>query len=349
MQNSIRTDRNGLLYCLIVAAVAGAALLLPAGAQGEISSKNNRQLKAALKKYPAADANKDGVLTAEEVRAYMTGKMGGGETRDKDSSKGSEKIKTTKTTDKDGTTTIINAKYGSHERQVMDLWLPKSDKPTAIVMYIHGGGFVGGDKSHGHRQPMRAKCLAAKVAFATMNYRFLKHASYQEIMFDGARAIQSLRANARQLNIDPRRIGVYGHSAGAIMSMWLGFHPDVGKRGSKDRIGRFSSLVSVIGGLLTPRGSDTLALRYAGRGDPPLFQYNEIPFNKTGDVHHPSYAVAVKKKCDQLQIRSVLLLKDGPRPFTGDPVAAQAAYFFKYLRVVNPDEKKIGGAKDGKK
>jgi len=356
MQNLIRTDRNGLLCCLIVAAMAGVVSLPPAGAQAEITSKNNRQLKAALKKYPAADTNKDGVLTVKEVRAYMTQMAGGNRTRDKDSSKGSEKIKTTKTTDKDGTTAITNAKYGPHYRNVMDLWLPKSDKPTPIVMYIHGGGFVGGDKSHGHRQPMRAKCLAAKVAFGTMNYRFLKHASYQEIMFDGARAIQSLRANARQLNIDPRRIGVYGHSAGAIMSMWLGFHPDVGRRGSKDRVGRFSSLVSVTGGLLTPRGSDTLALRYAGRGDPPLFQYNRIPFSKTEDVHHPRYAVAVKKKCDQLRIRSVLLLKDGPKPFTGDPVAAQTAYFFKYLRVVNPDEKKTGdkgakkkpGAKAGK-
>ena len=348
MQEQIRTDRNALLCRLIVVVLAGVAALLPAGAQGEITSKNNRRLKAALKKYPEADANRDGVLTAGEVRAYMTRMAGGNKTRDKDPSQGSEKIKTTKTTDKDGTTIITNAKYGSHERHVMDLWLPKSAKPTPIVMYIHGGGFVGGDKSHGHRQPMRAKCLTAKVAFATMNYRFLKHASHQEIMLDGARAIQALRADAGKLNIDPRRIGVYGHSAGAIMSMWLGFHPDVGRRGSNDRIGRFSSLVSVTGGLLTPRGSDTLALRYAGRGDPPLFQYNAIPFSKTEDVHHPRYAVAVKKKCDQLRIRSVLLLKDGPKPFTGDPVAAQVTFFFKYLRVVNPDEKKTGDKKTGK-
>ncbi len=348
MQNRIRTDRNGLLCCLIVVALAGVAALLPAGAQGEITSKNNQRLKAALKRYPDADANKDGVLTAGEVRAYMVRKAEERRReRDKGSSEGSEKIETRKTTDKDGTTTITNAKYGSHHRNVMDLWLPKSDKPTPIVVYIHGGGFVGGDKSGGHRQPMRKKCLAAKVAFATMNYRFLKHASYQEIMLDGARAIQALRADARKLNIDPRRIGVYGHSAGAIMSLWLGFHPDVGRRNSKDRIGRFSSTVKVAGGLLTPAGTDRMALRYASKGDPPVFQYNSIPFSKTGDVHHPRHAVAVKKKCDQLRIRSVLLLKDGPTPFKGDPVAAQAAFFFKYLRVANPDEKKKDD-KDGK-
>ena len=63
MQEWVHTDRNGWLCCLVVAALAGAAMLLPAGAKGEISSKNNRRLKAALKQYPDADANKDGVLT----------------------------------------------------------------------------------------------------------------------------------------------------------------------------------------------------------------------------------------------------------------------------------------------
>ena len=78
-----------------------------------------------------------------------------------------------------------------------------------------------------------------------------------------------------------------------------------------------------------------------------MFQYNEIPFSKTEDLHHPSHAVAVKKKCMQLKIPSVLLLKDAPKPFTGDPVAEQVKFFFKYLGVANPDEKKTAdkGAK----
>jgi hypothetical protein len=50
--------------------------------------------------------------------------------------------------------------------------------------------------------------------------------------------------------------------------------------------------------------------------------------------------VAVKRRCDQLRISSILLLEDGPKPFKGDPAAAQSAFFFKYLGVVNPDKKK---------
>src|SRR5687767_11042413 len=38
-------------------------------------------------------------------------------------------------------------KYGPHPRNVFDLWLPKTDRPAPLVLYIHGGGFRGGDKS----------------------------------------------------------------------------------------------------------------------------------------------------------------------------------------------------------
>jgi len=339
-------DITGMKQHLLLPCLAAAVLVMICACQthAAVTSRNNRQLKAALKKHPQADANKDGVLTMGEARAYMAKVMRGGQGDDGSG----KKVETVKKVEADGTTAITNAKYGLHHRQVMDLWLPKSDKPTAIVMYIHGGGFVGGDKSHGNRQPMRRKCLDAKVAFATMNYRFKQHASFQEIMRDGARAIQSLRANAKQLNIDPRRIGVYGHSAGAIMSLWLGFHPDVASRSSRDRLGRYSSSVRVVGGLLTPVGTESLALRYAGRGDPPVFQYNKISFSQTEDLHHPKHAIAVHKKCSQMRIRSVLLLKDGPKPFTGDPVAEQVEFFFKHLGVSDPDAKKAGAGKKSK-
>jgi len=38
-----------------------------------------------------------------------------------------------------------DAKYGSHERNVLDLWLARSDQPTPLVVFIHGGGFVAGE------------------------------------------------------------------------------------------------------------------------------------------------------------------------------------------------------------
>ena len=41
---------------------------------------------------------------------------------------------------------IANEHYGPHERNVLDLWKAKSDKPTPLVVYIHGGGFRAGSK-----------------------------------------------------------------------------------------------------------------------------------------------------------------------------------------------------------
>ena len=39
---------------------------------------------------------------------------------------------------------IANEHYGPHERNVLDLWKAKSDKPTPLVVFIHGGGFRAG-------------------------------------------------------------------------------------------------------------------------------------------------------------------------------------------------------------
>lgn len=42
--------------------------------------------------------------------------------------------------------THANLRYGPHERNVLDLYLAESEEPTPLVLYIHGGGFRGGDK-----------------------------------------------------------------------------------------------------------------------------------------------------------------------------------------------------------
>lgn len=42
--------------------------------------------------------------------------------------------------------TKANVPYGTHERQVLDFYQAKSEKPTPVVFYIHGGGWQNGDK-----------------------------------------------------------------------------------------------------------------------------------------------------------------------------------------------------------
>src|SRR5262249_365507 len=61
-------------------------------------------------------------------------------------------------------------KYGPHERNVLDLYLPGSGGPAPLVLYIHGGGFRGGDKRSLNAQEGKSY-LDAGFAVAAINYR----------------------------------------------------------------------------------------------------------------------------------------------------------------------------------
>src|SRR5919109_583833 len=65
---------------------------------------------------------------------------------------------------------LANVKYGPHERNVLDLWKAKSDKPTPLVVFIHGGGFRGGSKEM--INPALIEALRAKgISIMAINYR----------------------------------------------------------------------------------------------------------------------------------------------------------------------------------
>ena len=69
--------------------------------------------------------------------------------------------------------TFTDVKYGSHERNLLDVWLADSDVSTPIVVFIHGGGFSGGDKSEVYESKNIPRFLDAGVSFATFNYRYI--------------------------------------------------------------------------------------------------------------------------------------------------------------------------------
>ena len=99
------------------------------------------------------------------------------------------------------TLTYENIKYGPHERNVLDFWQAKSDKPTPVLVSIHGGGFVAGNKSV---PPQLLKdCLDAGISVAAINYRYSTQAIAPASFQDGARALQFLRSKANDWKIDP--------------------------------------------------------------------------------------------------------------------------------------------------
>ena len=135
--------------------------------------------------------------------------------------------------------THANVKYGPHDRNLMDVWLASSDKPTPVLVSIHGGGFRHGDKSVG--SDVLRECLAFGISVVAITYRFSDKAIAPAQHLDAARAIQFIRYKAKEWNLDPKRIAATGSSAGAGISLWLGFHDDLADPDNKDPVLRQST------------------------------------------------------------------------------------------------------------
>jgi acetyl esterase/lipase len=141
--------------------------------------------------------------------------------------------------------TLANVSYGKHERQVLDFYKAQADRPTPLLFFIHGGGWVAGDK----KNPGGLKeCLAAGISVVSINYRYSWQAQLAGVkppvewpLHDAARALQFVRSKAAEWNIDKRRIGASGGSAGACSSLWLAFHDDMADPKSGDPVAREST------------------------------------------------------------------------------------------------------------
>lgn len=141
---------------------------------------------------------------------------------------------------------LANIAYGPHERNVLDLWQAKSDSPTPLVVHIHGGGFTHGDKTY-ISQALIELCLKKGISVATINYRYSSQAPYPAPYMDCVRALQFLRAHATEWNLNPKLVAATGGSAGAGMSLWIGFHPEMADPASEDPVKRRSTRLTVVG------------------------------------------------------------------------------------------------------
>jgi len=141
---------------------------------------------------------------------------------------------------------VHSVSYGPHGHDnVLDLFQAKSPKPTPLVIYIHGGGFAAGSKSW-LPLPLLNALLHRGISVATINYRLTDSAPFPAAMIDGARAIQFLRSRALEWNLDPKRFGAMGGSAGAGMSLWIGFHDDMADPRNPDPVLRQSTRLQVV-------------------------------------------------------------------------------------------------------
>jgi acetyl esterase/lipase len=152
---------------------------------------------------------------------------------------------------------VHNLRYreGASKQWTLDLAMPKDSpgKPRPLIVVIHGGGWLEGDKSsfasREHGVPGNIVDFAALgFVAATINYRLSAEAPYPAALQDCQTALRWLRAHAGEYHIDPNRVGVYGNSAGGHLALLLGMptKDEVGKVAdpSGEQSGRVQAVVS---------------------------------------------------------------------------------------------------------
>ena len=127
--------------------------------------------------------------------------------------------------------THADVAYGDHPKQRMDVWLPDGGgTPAPVAMFVHGGGWTKGERWYDHPAQLLEQCRKSRCAFVTVDYRFLADARGQGVrppvrapMADVAAAIRFVQRHAAAWNVDPKRIGLTGGSAGACSSLSCAF------------------------------------------------------------------------------------------------------------------------------
>jgi acetyl esterase/lipase len=120
--------------------------------------------------------------------------------------------------------------YGPHERHVLDIYTPRGNGPWPVLVFVHGGGFLKGDKGDTERWPNAAVGrLAAERGFlgVVINYRLAPESVWPAGSEDVATVVDWLTGNAAQYGGDPENIALMGTSAGAVhVAGYLKLQPD---------------------------------------------------------------------------------------------------------------------------
>jgi hypothetical protein len=233
--------------------------------------------------------------------------------------------------------------YGDAERNTFDVFLPDCEDPTPLVIYIHGGGFTGGNKqnAYDHQTENIQDFLRNCVAFASINYTLLdlpgvggdvEAAATQggvlTSLRDTARAVQLMRYHYASLNIDAENVAVYGGTDVPTLA---------------EAIGATNYLLAFLGiGSIDQLGSEELAEYRAGidmlelmdSGDAPIFLYS---FQTTADdllnlfLHHALHAFAVKQRADEVGLEAVAYSEDSNFPLEDPSGETLAAFLMRHI------------------
>lgn len=133
----------------------------------------------------------------------------------------------------DGTRIFAGISYalisGYRPLQV-DVWAPPAASPPPLVVWIHGGAWLSGDRRYLpetlHPDQLFEALVAAGLAVATVDYRHAREAPFPAQLHDVRAALRYLRVYAGVLGVDATRVGAWGESAGGHLAALLALTAD---------------------------------------------------------------------------------------------------------------------------
>lgn len=133
---------------------------------------------------------------------------------------------------------VVYVTRGAHALK-LDLFLPAAGNgPFPAILFVHGGGWKGGNKTQFHRHAEHM----AKLGYvgACIEYRFSQEAIWPAAIEDVEAALAWLKSHAGELKVDPARIAAAGGSAGGQLVAVLGV------RGAVKAVAAFNPAVDLI-------------------------------------------------------------------------------------------------------
>jgi acetyl esterase/lipase len=197
---------------------------------------------------------------------------------------------------------------------VLDVYLPDSETgPFPVIVFVHGGGFLGGSKNYGALAPILGS-VSQGYALISVEYRLSMEATWPAGVHDVKCALRFITAHADDLGIDPDRIVLWGNSAGGaivntvVATLTSGRVDDL-SLGHRDARPRVAALVSWFAVL------DWVSLAY----------HHDIPTDKTFLVTSPTiadarrYAAQGWKRVEDAEL-GFAIEDDLPRAFAASPI-----------------------------
>lgn len=119
---------------------------------------------------------------------------------------------------------VATARFGPNPAQKLELFVSQGAKGTMpVLVFIHGGSWASGDP---HDYRFIARTFAARgYAVVLAGYRLYPQARYPAMLEDGAAALRWVHDNAEKYRLDPARLALMGHSAGAYNAVMLTLDP----------------------------------------------------------------------------------------------------------------------------